>query len=718
MIFSINSNSFSYLSLNPLFSFVACSLSAIKISQVFAKQIHLLNLSRAQAQTTKKIFLCIIQLSAAVSSILYPKLSTVTFMAVCVGTIAASRYFQKPTTDRSPLEDPLSRFKILDGMAKSKRKPHFAIQTEKAKILNTHPEIPTFSYFESFEEMVLFAKTYGVSKLNLANTSLSHDQIAILTTEIPSLLYLDIAGCDQITDLSLELISSRLTRLTHLNISDCKGIHFDGIKAVTHLTSLTYLDLSDCSVEINDVNLQLISFHLSRLTHLKINHCKNFSSIGIQSLKDLTNLTHLEMQWCRGLDDTSVQILAHHLKQLTYLNINNARDLSPIGFQALEAFKNLTHLEMEFCQELDDVSFHLITPYLTQLTYLNISNSNLSSNGIKAIVHLKNLSYLDVSRCNGLDDTSLQFITPKLEKLSQLIMRACNNVESPGVQAIAHLSTLTHLDVFVCKGMDDISLQVIAPKLTRLTHFNAFGCKNLQSEGIKTIAHFKNLTHLNLSFNQSLDDSALQALVPHLTNLSHLEISDSRCITKAGIQALAKLVNLTHLDLKDTNLDDESLQNLTSSLKKLSYLDISLNKNLSSKGIQALASFSNLNHLCMSDCDAVDSKSLQVIAPHLSKLSHLDLYACKKLKPEAIESLTFCAALTHLDLSDCNINDLSLSQLDHLKKLTDLNIKGCTNISISGLRALASCSKLSRLNLSDRLYEDACSVLPTIRISS
>ena len=145
--------------------------------------------------------------------------------------------------------------------------------------------------------------------------------------------------------------------------------------------------------------------------------------------------------------------------------------------------------------------------------------------------------------------------------------------------------------------------------------------------------HLKNLTHLDLGWN-NIRDAGAQALAasPHLTNLTRLHLAGNQ-IGDAGAQALAdssQIKNLTRLDLGVNWIGDIGARSLAGNphLKNLTRLELGANR-IGAAGAQALAGslhLKNLTHLSLRR-NQIGDIGAQALAgsPHLSSLSHLDL---------------------------------------------------------------------------------------------
>ena len=435
MVYSINQNYYNnYFSLNSICSFGICSLSAFKISQIFAKQIHLLNLSTSQAKMCERAAYSVMQIVAGVSFIINPSVSVMVFIALYLSTIIFSRYLQNPapsnpsipekqTDSTSSLkitelpdeivfeifkhlgEGPVERFKMLNIVADSHPKLRVLALLERAKIINDHPEITTSNFFpwyshsQSLTLIIRFSKTYKVDKLNLTNFfswCLKNDlnqNLETLARELPHLTFLNLSKIE-FDDLSFKIISS-YTNLTEPIINYITGASSVGIQSLSSLVKLTHLKMAH-SNGVDDACLQTIAPKLINICHLDIRGCHKVGVAGIKALASLTNLVYLNMTDCYVLDDACMLTLAPHLSKLKYIKFNSFK-VTTVGVQALASFKSLTHLKLPHVGGVNDTTLELITPHLSNLICLRISGKQLGERGVKAIAkNCLNLSKLSI----------------------------------------------------------------------------------------------------------------------------------------------------------------------------------------------------------------------------------------------------------------------------------------------------------------------------------
>jgi len=169
-----------------------------------------------------------------------------------------------------------------------------------------------------------------------------------------NLQYLNLSGCEKISDPLLEQLASRLTQLTYLDLTGCK-----------HLTELSLKYLAK----------------LPRLMRLSISECHGIKGVGLSSL---TQLTHLSLSGCLGIEDNDLEHLAN-LTQLKHLNLQRIPHITDHKLAFLARLIQLTHLSFLGCRQLTDCGIGKLTP-LSQLKLLDLRLcTNITSNGVSQL---------------------------------------------------------------------------------------------------------------------------------------------------------------------------------------------------------------------------------------------------------------------------------------------------------------------------------------------
>jgi len=150
-----------------------------------------------------------------------------------------------------------------------------------------------------------------------------------------------------------------------------------------------------------------------------------------------------------------------------------------------------------------------------------------------------------------------------------------------------------------------------------------------------------------------------------MSSLRELNISDNYDITCAGLPDLAKLTNLTHLNIAKCRLGITFAE--VSCISSLEKLDIGGNYPLISPGLSEISNLKNLRCLHMSRCFGQGRGVTVAIVRVLKQLS-----------------------LVELDISGCKIDDGCLTAVSEITSLTSLNISHNTRFTQVGLRAIST----------------------------
>jgi len=200
---------------------------------------------------------------------------------------------------------------------------------------------------------------------------------------------------------------------------------------------------------------------------------------------------------------------------------------------------------------------------LTNLTWLDITNTRITGVGFQ---HLRNLVDLQVLKLGGcpIFDQNLKYVSPFVGLI---------DLDLSGTQitdaGMVHIRGLPNLDLLSLGGtqITDSGLALLTP-LKKLRQLDLYNTK-ITDAGL---AHLKTITNLNsLSLYQNqLSDNGLVELAG-LTELQFLSLSSTQ-ITSNGIQHLKHLKKLQWLALSHTGIDDTALEQLKalSKLEKLS----------------------------------------------------------------------------------------------------------------------------------------------------
>ncbi|XP_067004031.2 F-box/LRR-repeat protein 14 isoform X1 [Anabrus simplex] len=134
---------------------------------------------------------------------------------------------------------------------------------------------------------------------------------------LKGLRFLDICGCNRITDVSLKY-AFNFPSLQHLDISRCQQVTRVG---------LTYLAVRNPSIET-----------------LIMSHCYNVIDEGLLSIvKCLYRLKHLDIKGCTHLTDVSIEAIGKYCCNMKYLDVSNCPGMTAESVDKMEKQLPVVH---------------------------------------------------------------------------------------------------------------------------------------------------------------------------------------------------------------------------------------------------------------------------------------------------------------------------------------------------------------------------------------
>lgn len=291
-----------------------------------------------------------------------------------------------------------------------------------------------------------------------------------------------------LTPRNMQLIA-RMTPLRHLTIDSSleSTEDFHVVSALTNLTSLKYHDTLDLRLD----QLSAVS-PLTNLVHL---HLCLFFPGGDGHEPHLAALTNLQ----------SLTLTSYHRGRVTY----------PCSSRFLSGLALLTRLDLcEHFHQKARPHLHVLGSH-TRLKHLNLKRTDLSDSvALDFLLGLHELTHLNLSRCNLTSDR-----LSKITHLTKLRTLYVDSLLAPttalcGLHFISKLPALVDLSVARCFPLSDpLAATELFPKLTRLTA-------------------------LDISNNSQLTGS-LQSGLSRLTRLVEITAGDSDYSEPSGFVSIA-----------------------------------------------------------------------------------------------------------------------------------------------------------------------------------
>jgi Leucine-rich repeat (LRR) protein len=254
-----------------------------------------------------------------------------------------------------------------------------------------------------------------------------------------------------------------------------------------------------------------------------------------------------------------------------------------VNLNALTGAKNIKSLDLSYT-DLNDIRALM---YMPNLEKVNLTGTKINSNDLNVLSNLKNLKSITLSNVNIND---LKIISKNFPDIEELDISNNKNVKN-----ISEISKLKNLKTLKASNIGITSLKEIG----NLIQINNIDLSNndlsmVDENDIQNLINLTSINVLNLS-NTKIKDSILNKYFDSISNqnlLTKLTIRNNYNRNVVGgcekvniidnIQNIAKLTNLTYLDLHGNGCNDTSVsqKGLTGSLyfanmEKLQYLDIS-----------------------------------------------------------------------------------------------------------------------------------------------
>ena len=245
---------------------------------------------------------------------------------------------------------------------------------------------------------------------------------------------------------------------------------------------------------------------------------------------------------------------------------------------------------------------------LTNLTRLDLSDTQVSDAGIAHVSKLTHLRSLDLGKTQ-VSDAGMVHVG-KLTQLTRLFLHA-TNVSDAGMVHVGKLTQLTILFLYATQVSDAGMAHV--SKLTQLASLD-LGETQVSDAGMVHVSKLTQLEDLNLVGTQVSD--AGMAHVDKLTQLRSLNLVGTQ-VSDAGMVHVSKLTQLASLDLGETQVSDAGIAHV-SKLKQLASLNL-LGTQVSDAGMVHVSKLTQLASLNLGKTQVSDAGMA-----HVDKLTQLN----------------------------------------------------------------------------------------------
>uniref|UniRef100_A0A5B7BEX1 F-box/LRR-repeat protein 15-like leucin rich repeat domain-containing protein n=1 Tax=Davidia involucrata TaxID=16924 RepID=A0A5B7BEX1_DAVIN len=216
---------------------------------------------------------------------------------------------------------------------------------------------------------------------------------------------LNLNSCQKISDKGIEAITSACPKLRAFSSYWNVRVTAIGIEhLVKNCKHMVDLNLSGCK-NISDKSLQLVADNYEELESLNLTRCIKLTDGGLQQiLLKCSSLQSLNLYALSSFTDEAykkISLLAH----LRFLDLCGAQNLSDEGLSCIAKCKNLVSLNLTWCVRLTDVGVIAIAQGCTSLEFLSLFGIvGVTDKCLEALSRFcsNTLTTLDVNGCIGI----------------------------------------------------------------------------------------------------------------------------------------------------------------------------------------------------------------------------------------------------------------------------------------------------------------------------
>lgn len=229
------------------------------------------------------------------------------------------------------------------------------------------------------------------------------------------------------------------------------------------------------------------------LTTLGFTDCPLLTDEGIKGLAQFSNLELLHLDGCAQVTSEALRAFKDH-PTLTNLHFYNSKQLTDDGLRDIALLKPLKHLCLNGCTEITNVGIQEIRE-LRELTFLDLTQTQISGEGIKALHPLQKLETLQLQNCYHITDADMN----ELEALTRLqgLRLTGTKITDVGMSSFKSMTALTFLDIHASK-ITDVGLKELQ-ELPNLRTLHIQACERITDAGLMSLQEIKSLEQLVLN---------------------------------------------------------------------------------------------------------------------------------------------------------------------------------------------------------------------------
>lgn len=206
-----------------------------------------------------------------------------------------------------------------------------------------------------------------------------------------------------ITDNLLQRLSSK--SLHKLNVAGSEKITDDGVSYITTYSNLTSINLSKCN--LSDNSLIKIS-KLTKLTHLDISLNLLITDPGIKNIAKLDNLKYINLSELSGVTDKGIKYICGGCKNLEHIELSGHYGVTNASLKELSALPNLRIIIIHDCFSINGHGLKYLSINVEHLDLFGCGKIN--ENDLATISNLSKLVYLNIGHITNISDESFLYL--------------------------------------------------------------------------------------------------------------------------------------------------------------------------------------------------------------------------------------------------------------------------------------------------------------------
>lgn len=354
---------------------------------------------------------------------------------------------------------------------------------------------------------------------------------------------LSLAYCPKVTNLTLEVIRSKVNKLQSIELNGC-NITDEGVRYImSGCRQLSHLSLANIR-KLTDKGLQGISKYMKLYRNLR--YVYPLLESFFDNLGEITCLIAffqfprgLILNRCKYFSNEGLLLLMQDgggiLTQLHLLGCTQVNELGLMGFRrTIKSYVSMLDLDLRYVVEGCGVNFSFISSYkkiyICSLLCLFNNKSSLFPSLLISFTSIndpalcwisegcKKLENLKLNGCGALTDSGMHYLAQGSNRFRSLSLKGCTKLTDYAMGALIEspvFEIIQALDLSGCLFLEDPTISALGEYCHLLRDLNLMGLSRCTDVGFKSLGEgCPNLQSLDLSIDLSFLDTTHRSRIP------------------------------------------------------------------------------------------------------------------------------------------------------------------------------------------------------------